>query len=63
MNKRYVTLRYSEDLGCECIDMGMAHTVFEPDSSPRETGLLDAHGNKLYSISEMDPIGFVRRPK
>lgn len=52
--------RYVEDLGEECTDIGMAHTVYEPDSNPRPTGLLDINGNKLFAVNEMEPIGFVR---
>ena len=62
MRRRYVTLRYSEELGCECPDIGQAHTVFEPDRSPQRTGLLDAQGNELFAIDEMDQIGFIRSP-
>lgn len=34
-------------------------TVYEPDDRPRETGLLDQHGNELVSVPERRPIGFV----
>lgn len=61
--RRYIIkprARYSEDLREECPDIGMAHTVFEPDPSPRPTGLFDVSGNELYAVDEMEPIGFVR---
>lgn len=33
-------------------------TVFEPERGPRDTGLLDANGVKLYASEEREPIGF-----
>ena len=39
----------------------LSRTVHEPDDSPVDTGLLDAHGNKLFAINEMAQIGFIRR--
>jgi hypothetical protein len=35
-------------------------TVYEPDDTPRYTGLLDAQGNDLYAVEERNPIGFRR---
>lgn len=34
-------------------------TVVE-DDTPRDTGLLDAHGNPIMSVATMAPIGFTR---
>jgi hypothetical protein len=39
----------------------LARTVHEQDRSPRDTGLLDAGGQKLFAVDAMDPIGFVRK--
>jgi hypothetical protein len=35
-------------------------TIYEADTAPRDTGLLDARGNKIMSIIESAPIGFNR---
>lgn len=40
----------------ECI----ARTVHEPEPEPQPTGILDKQGNELFSVEEMEPIGFVR---
>jgi hypothetical protein len=39
----------------------LSRTVFEPDDSPMDTGLLDSHGNPLYAVYSRQPIGFVTR--
>lgn len=36
-------------------------TVYEAESSPRPTGVYDAHGVMIYRTSERDPIGFRTR--
>ena len=33
-------------------------SVYEPDESAHDTGLVDHRGNTLYAITERDPIGF-----
>lgn len=33
-------------------------TVFEPEEAPRDTGLLDANGVRLYASDTREPIGF-----
>jgi hypothetical protein len=38
----------------------LSRTVHEPDPTPYPIGLLDAQGNELYAVNEMEPIGFVR---
>lgn len=38
----------------------LARTVFEKDPSPQHTGLYDAYGEALFSVEEMDPVGFIR---
>lgn len=38
----------------------VARQVHDRDPSPRRTGLLDAHGNPLFLVDQMDPIGFQR---
>ena len=37
-----------------------ADVVLEEDKLPRDTGLLDSHGNKLYWVAAKLPFGFVR---
>lgn len=60
--KRYVTMPVKAD--DEWWDRpnteSLAHIVYEPDPSPRETGLLDSSGNKIFSVDTMEPIGFVK---
>ncbi len=34
-------------------------TVFEPDSQPIHTGLLDKYGNELVAYEGLGPLGFV----
>lgn len=34
-------------------------TVYEPDNSPTDTGLVDHHGHAIMAVHEMEPIGFV----
>jgi hypothetical protein len=34
--------------------------VFERERAPRDTGLLDARGERLVAIEDANPIGFVR---
>lgn len=62
--KRYVTLShkpksadYSSDPDGEDY---LARTVFEPEPKAIRSGILDASGNDIYCIEEMEPIGFVR---
>lgn len=40
-------------------------TVYEADSSPERTGLLDAAGNPLFRVQDRVPLGFhaKRAPK
>lgn len=39
-------------------------TVFEDDSQPMNTGLLDAAGAPLYRVRDREPIGFsLERPR
>ena len=33
-------------------------TVHETSDEPQPTGLLDAHGNELFRMTEKQPIGF-----
>ena len=59
--RKYITraaVRYSEQLGGETQDHPV--TVYEPDDTPRYTGLLDAQGNDLYAVEQRNPIGFRR---
>jgi hypothetical protein len=34
-------------------------TVIEPEPSSVCTGLLDKHGNDIYAVDQMGPIGFI----
>lgn len=36
--------------------------VHEHDTSPRDTGLVDQHGVKIFSVPTRHPIGFLGRP-
>lgn len=36
-------------------------TVYEAEAKPVDTGLLNAHGVKLYRVEERNPIGFSAR--
>jgi hypothetical protein len=38
----------------------LARTVHEAERSPRDTGLVDASGSKIFAMDDRDPIGFVR---
>lgn len=46
---------YSDDPQME------GRTVFEPDGGPKDTGLLDRHGVRIYAVTERAPIGFNRQ--
>lgn len=35
-----------------------ASVVVEPDPDPQPTGLYDMHGNPLWAVDEMGPMGF-----
>ena len=35
-------------------------TVYEPDTTPRFTGLYDKDGTRLFAVAERAPIGFWR---
>lgn len=37
--------------------------VFESDVPPKDTGLLNSNGTKLYRIQERDQVGFIRQKK
>lgn len=37
----------------------LPRTVHEADSAPRDTGLLDKDGRKLFAVTTKRPIGFV----
>ena len=39
----------------------LARTVFEPDDSPIESGVLDADGRMIVYTLAIGPIGFVTR--
>ena len=60
--KRYICRRAFEDWEADALD-SLPRTVHEPDPSPQPTGILDKHGNELFSISELGPIGFIRFPR
>lgn len=57
--RRYVT-RFADIDNNVDAETYMSREVHEPDPSPRESGLLDAQGNKLYSVLELGPIGYVK---
>lgn len=37
----------------------LARTVVESERQPKDTGLLDPYGVKLFSVDERQPVGFV----
>lgn len=55
--KRYVTC--ADWFEVRATD-SLARTVHEQESGPKETGLLDANGRKLYAMIETGPIGFIQ---
>ena len=38
-------------------------TVWETEKAPVDTGLVDVHGVTLYRMPDVQPLGFVARPK
>lgn len=34
-------------------------SVYETDNEPIDTGLLDANGDRLFRVTEREPIGFI----
>ena len=60
--KRYVTRGKGADSWDyeEARPPTLSLAVIEANPEPVFTGLLDAAGNRLYSVDELDPIGFVR---
>ena len=59
--KRYFTRPRLADIDAEPdAENYLARTVYEPDDTPYETGILDAQGNKIFAAIRMDQIGFVR---
>ena len=38
----------------------LSRTVYEPDDSPFETGILDADGRMIMASYQIGPIGFIR---
>ena len=64
MVKRYMTHRPTRAADYEAspdAETYLARTVHEPDPAPYRTGLLDAFGEPLWAVVELDPIGFIRR--
>jgi hypothetical protein len=65
MRRRYVSWvdidpDTGKDLPSSHLGDQQSITVHEPEPIRRKTGLLDAKGQPLLSVEEMDPIGFVR---
>lgn len=60
--KRYVTkAKSAEDWDyAEARPPVVSMMVSERSPEPVFTGLYDAAGNQLFSVDELDPIGFVR---
>lgn len=60
---RYVTR--AADIGFDRYG-GETHTASEvivEESGPRETGLFDAMGNKIYRVSDKTPVGFTAKAR
>jgi hypothetical protein len=58
--RRYVTRPTAEWFDDAKGSDHLARTVHEADRSPRDTGLVDPAGSKVFAIDQSDPIGFVR---
>lgn len=59
---RYFTRRAWFDFGHdEIATESQTLTVFEPEDEVRPTGILNADGDELFSVSERLPIGFLAR--
>ena len=63
MAPRYVPIRAWQPVGEWLADPDRSRLsvdVVIRDDAPRDTGLVDASGTRLYAVEERDPIGFVR---
>lgn len=60
--KKYVTAAHRPRLDGDYYEANasdfLARTVHEQEQEARDTGLLDAHGVRIYSFEEK-PIGFI----
>jgi hypothetical protein len=59
MTRYFTAPRADWDDDAKALDH-LARTVHEPEPKPRDTGLLDAAGKKLWAMDDRQPIGFVR---
>jgi hypothetical protein len=63
---KYVTLRVAarvDENGDADAAESLAKTVFEPDQSPVDTGLLNHHGVTLYRVPDVRSLGFFAKWK
>jgi hypothetical protein len=63
--RRYVTIARRPRAGVHWDDVGALGAateiaVIDREDTPQPTGLYDRHGNELYSVSNREPVGFVR---
>ena len=59
---RYVVKPRAVECGDEAWEpTPLTMDVVHPEDGPVDTGLLDAHGNRLFRVSERVPLGFVRK--
>lgn len=55
--------RYATTAGTFFTEWGQASTsehIVEQERQVKKTGLVDAHGNEIFSIDETGPVGFVK---
>lgn len=60
--RKYVTLRRTKAAdvdGEPDAENYLARTVYEQEPQVIDTGILDLHGNPVFAIEAMQPIGFV----
>lgn len=62
MRKKYMILPRARHFldDDQVIETFHATTVFEKESTPVPTGILDEGGNEIYYAYKMDQIGFIR---
>lgn len=59
--KRYFTAPKSESWMESTPMLLHGLTIFEPDSEPYDTGIIDKDGNSILAQFKLDQIGYVRR--
>lgn len=60
---RYVTRAFYSAVDPHGQETHTADTLHEDDDAPKDTGLFDAMGNRIYRASDRAPLGFRMREK